>query len=155
MLGTSKRCFPHHQHHQHRPSSSFLFFLASVDGSCRCLSFSIDTKAVTSERDGKLYSYIVHLRPWLVRLSISIAEAFHEGRDTIVLVNLDTYMMVFVVSTPCCGATQQSAGRHYYGLGAHLFEIGEEENILTMDSVERVPDLERLIGIEAAISCKI
>ncbi|KAJ6293097.1 hypothetical protein OIU78_025136 [Salix suchowensis] len=37
-------------------------------------------------------------------------------------------------------------------LGAHLSEISEEENILTMDSVERVPDLERLIGIEAAIS---
>ncbi|KAJ6770438.1 hypothetical protein OIU79_021145 [Salix purpurea] len=49
-------------------------------------------------------------------------------------------------------ATGNLAGDIIIGLGAHLFEISEEENILTMDSVERVPDLERLIGIEAAIS---
>ncbi|KAJ6293106.1 hypothetical protein OIU78_025144 [Salix suchowensis] len=49
-------------------------------------------------------------------------------------------------------ATGNLAGDIIIGLGAHLSEISEEENILTMDSVERVPDLERLIGIEAAIS---
>uniref|UniRef100_A0A6N2NG09 Uncharacterized protein n=1 Tax=Salix viminalis TaxID=40686 RepID=A0A6N2NG09_SALVM len=49
-------------------------------------------------------------------------------------------------------ATGNLAGDIIIGLGAHLFEISEEENILTMDSVERVPDLERLICIEAAIS---
>ena len=61
-------------------------------------------------------------------------------------------MMVFVLSMPCCRATGNLAGDINIGLGVYLFEISEEENILTMDSVERVPDLERLIGIEAAIS---
>ena len=69
----------------------------------------------------------------------------------IISVNLDTYMMVFVLSMPCGRATGNLAG-DIIGLEAYLFEISEEENILTMDSVERVPDLERLIGIEAAIS---
>ncbi|KAJ6724450.1 hypothetical protein OIU85_022381 [Salix viminalis] len=105
---------------------------------------------------GKGWQAILVHRPlaaWLViRLSISVTEAFPEGCDTIILVDLDTYMMVFVVSTPCCRATGNLAGDIIIGLGAHLFEIREEENILTMDSVERVPDLERLIGVEAAIS---
>ena len=59
--------------------------------------------------------------------------------------------MVFVVSAPCCRATGNLAD-DIIGLWAYLFEISEEENILTMDSVERVPDLVRLTGIEAAIS---
>ncbi|KAJ6293092.1 hypothetical protein OIU78_025131 [Salix suchowensis] len=104
---------------------------------------------------GKGWQAILVHRPltaWLVRLSVPVTEAFPEGLDTVILVNLDTYMTVFVLSTPCCRATGNLAGDIIIGLGAHLSEISEEENILTMDSVERVPDLERLIGIEAAIS---
>ncbi|KAJ6332959.1 hypothetical protein OIU77_008919 [Salix suchowensis] len=104
---------------------------------------------------GKGWQAILVHRPlaaWLVRLSVSVTEAFPEGCDTVILVNLDTYMTVFVLSMPCCRATGNLAGDIIIGLGAHLSEISKEENILTMDSVERVPDLERLIGIEAAIS---
>ena len=85
-----------------------------------------------------------------MRLSISVTEAFLEGRDTIIFVNLDTYLMVFVLSMPCCRATGDFAGD--IGIGAFPFEVSEEENILTMDSAEGVPDLERLTGIEVAIS---
>ena len=103
---------------------------------------------------GRGWNAILVHRPiatWLVRLSISVTEAFPEGRDTIIFVNLDTYMMFFVLSMPCCRATDNLAG-DIIGLWAYLCEISEEENILTMDSVERVPDLVRLTGIEAAIS---
>ncbi|KAI5571586.1 hypothetical protein BDE02_11G103700 [Populus trichocarpa] len=102
-------CLLHHQHHQHRPSSSFCFF-ASTDGCCRRLSSQL-----TQNSD------------------------LRKG-----------WQAILVHHPTAARATSDFAGD--IGIGAFPFEVSEEENILTMDSVEGVPDLERLTGIEVAIS---
>ncbi|KAJ6404044.1 hypothetical protein OIU84_012272 [Salix udensis] len=81
------------------------------------------------------------------RLSFS---PFPGGDDGEMVVNSDREVFVTVFSAPCCGATGNLAGD--IGGGAFLFEISEEEDIFSMDPVERVPNLERLIGVDVTIS---
>jgi hypothetical protein len=86
----------------------------------------------------------------LARLSALITEAFPDARDRAMLVNSDTDGSVSVFSMPRCRATGNFAGD--MGSGAFLFEVSEEEDIFSLDPVEGVPDLERLIGVDVTIS---
>ena len=80
-----------------------------------------------------------------------ITEAFPDGSDRAMFVNGDTEGIVPVFSVPCRGATGNLAG-YKFGGGALLFEVSEEEDIFSSDPVERVPNLERLIGVDVTIS---
>ena len=86
----------------------------------------------------------------VARFTAFITEAFPGGSDGAMVVNSDTEVFAPVFSAPCCGATGNLAGD--IGVGAFLFEISEEEDIFSMDPVERVPNLERLIGVDVTIS---
>jgi len=86
----------------------------------------------------------------LARLSALITEAFPDGCDRAMFVNSNTDCSVSVFSVPCCRATGNFAGD--MGSGAFLFEVSEEEDIFSLEPVEGVPNLERLIGVDVTIS---